>query len=506
MSEYVPYSRADYSGDDEGTDFVVPFPFVSREHVALLVDGEPVEFTWLNDGMVQAAVAPPEGENNVRVKRTTPAEVTAFGSPSNFRSGILNQAFTSLLYVVQESFDASEEGFALAFDLGESLDEVDALRDEVITIRDAIALVNADFTAAYQDVIDRYDEMLVALSEGLAAQDAAEVAETNSEGHAASAQTARVGAETAETNASGHETAAGGHRTAAEGAQTAAETARDEAEAARDDAEEAADLVDERILGAFAADPTTNNDGGPLAVGTIYFNTVSNTWRVYGSSEAWVDGVLPDEGPTNASSVSFTPSGNIEATNVQAAIEELDSETDTRIGDNTSDIGTLQTAVAANISDIGTLQSDVAAAQSDIANLQGLEGEDVPFTPAGNLSSDNVQAAIEELDSETDSRLAALESAPSGADGLGYGQAWTDVTSSRALNTSYQNTTGKPIMLAARGGTSVAITTEVSTNGSDWVAVGSSTNNSSYAVVPPDHYYRVAHGASGSLAYWSELR
>lgn len=40
MSEtYVPYSRADYAGDGEIDMFSVPFPFISREHVALIVNG-----------------------------------------------------------------------------------------------------------------------------------------------------------------------------------------------------------------------------------------------------------------------------------------------------------------------------------------------------------------------------------------------------------------------------------------------------------------------------------
>ena len=32
--------------------------------------------------------------------------------------------------------------------------------------------------------------------------------------------------------------------------------------------------------------------------------------------------------------------------------------------------------------------------------------------------------------------------------GIGVGQTWTDVTSSRAKATEYQNTTGKPIMVS----------------------------------------------------------
>ena len=44
---------------------------------------------------------------------------------------------------------------------------------------------------------------------------------------------------------------------------------------------------DRRYLGAKPSDPTTNNQGGPLAEGALYFNTVTDAFRVYNGSE-WV--------------------------------------------------------------------------------------------------------------------------------------------------------------------------------------------------------------------------
>jgi hypothetical protein len=48
------------------------------------------------------------------------------------------------------------------------------------------------------------------------------------------------------------------------------------------------DLFDDRYLGAKAADPTLDNDGNPLVTGAMYFNTVSNTTRIYNGS-GWQD-------------------------------------------------------------------------------------------------------------------------------------------------------------------------------------------------------------------------
>lgn len=46
------------------------------------------------------------------------------------------------------------------------------------------------------------------------------------------------------------------------------------------------DAFDDRYLGAKAADPTLDNDGNALLTGALYFNTVSNTMRVY-SGSSW---------------------------------------------------------------------------------------------------------------------------------------------------------------------------------------------------------------------------
>lgn len=93
---------------------------------------------------------------------------------------------------------------------------------------------------------------------------------------------------------------------------------------------------------------------------------------------------------------------------------------------------------------------------------------------------------------------------------LGIDQEWQDVTSSRTFDTSYRNTTGKPIMVAIVGD---AITTnrrfQVSTNNSSWVVAGvfgeSSNMLASIAVIVPDgHYYRVLGNVN--INEWSELR
>lgn len=103
---------------------------------------------------------------------------------------------------------------------------------------------------------------------------AAQAAQTAAEAAQSAAETAETNAETAETNA--------------ETAQTAAEAAQAAAESAQSSTEAVYDAFDDRYLGAKASDPALDNDGNALQTGAQYFNTTSDTTRVYNGS-GWQD-------------------------------------------------------------------------------------------------------------------------------------------------------------------------------------------------------------------------
>lgn len=90
---------------------------------------------------------------------------------------------------------------------------------------------------------------------------------------------------------------------------------------------------------------------------------------------------------------------------------------------------------------------------------------------------------------------------------LGVGQTWQDVSASRSgSSTSYQNTTGKPIMVSVRLSSSGAHTVEVSSDGSTWVSLGASDNDAGLPyqfIVPNNHYYRIT---GSTFLNWVELR
>lgn len=152
-------------------------------------------------------------------------------------------------------------------------------------------------------------------------------------------------------------------------------------------------------------------------------------------------------GSSSASGVTFTPTGNIAATNVQNALVELDTEK--------AAVG--HTHTAANVTDfseavddrVGSLLvagTNVTLNYNDAANsltinstASGGTATTTTFTPAGNIAATNVQTAIQELDTE--------KLGEANIDGKTYGRkdgAWAEVVSGSgaAIHQYTYNTTG----------------------------------------------------------------
>lgn len=98
------------------------------------------------------------------------------------------------------------------------------------------------------------------------------------------------------------------------------------------------------------------------------------------------------------------------------------------------------------------------------------------------------------------------------ANALGWGQTWQDVSGSRARNTSYLNSTGRPLVVSVTYNGGTAPKFQVSTNNSTWVTVvNSMTINTQERLfasvgVPAGQYYRISDGGAGTVETWSELR
>lgn len=90
---------------------------------------------------------------------------------------------------------------------------------------------------------------------------------------------------------------------------------------------------------------------------------------------------------------------------------------------------------------------------------------------------------------------------------VGIGQTWQNVAGSRAVSTSYQNTTGRPIIVnMVLNGGSTRRYVQVSSDNVTWIDIGSDSGSSTpnSFVVPNNWYYRV--NGSTTIDRWAELR
>ena len=124
------------------------------------------------------------------------------------------------------------------------------------------------------------------------------LATTQANNAATEASTATTQAGIATTQAGIATTKAADAATSASAAlasQNAASTSEIAAQTAQAAAEAALDSFTDTYLGAFATDPTLDNDGNALTAGDLYFNTVVNKLKVYNGS-AWLEAVVDTSG------------------------------------------------------------------------------------------------------------------------------------------------------------------------------------------------------------------
>lgn len=107
---------------------------------------------------------------------------------------------------------------------------------------------------------------------------------------------------------------------------------------------------------------------------------------------------------------------------------------------------------------------------------------------------------------------------------IGVGQTWTDVLSSRAKATEYQNSTSTPIQVSitfTSSFTSSGLLKVSAASGSGFVTVANADGGDYYsasaqtthvatvqAIIPANHYYRLDDSSGGNLTVttWAELR
>lgn len=104
----MPLSYNTHSGDGATTQFSLTFPFLSRNHVSVTVDGTPTAFAWVNDALVSISPAPANGATIV-IKRVTPSGLTSFSGGSTLPPADLNTIAKAAQYQNEEEQDLTAD-------------------------------------------------------------------------------------------------------------------------------------------------------------------------------------------------------------------------------------------------------------------------------------------------------------------------------------------------------------------------------------------------------------
>jgi len=266
--------------------------------------------------------------------------------------------------------------------------------------------------------------------------------------------------------------------------------------------------------------------GNPVVSGTTITTTWANTTltdianTLTGSVAS--DGQTPMTGALNMGSNKIT--AVTDPTNAQDAATKayVDANVPSTANfltktNNLSDVSNVTTAR-------GNLTAAKSGANSDITSLTGLT---TPLTVAqggtgaATLTSNNVllgngTSAPQVVAPSTAGNVLTsngttwVSSAPS--NGLGVGQSWTDVTASRAIGTTYTNSTGKPIEVIVSGLGNGANGLWGITLNSAVTFFSPSTATTGYwtvicFIVPNGNTYLLTQqGATATMQNWSELR
>jgi len=158
-----------------------------------------------------------------------------------------------------------------------------AAADLALTNADVV-LTNADVVSAEADKVQTGLDRVATAADATTTSNNASTATTKASEASSSASAASGSASTSSTKAS----EAAASASAASSSETNAASAKSAAESAQTAAEAALDSFDDVYLGAKGSAPTLDNDGDALAAGSLYFDTVSNTMKVY-SGSSWVD-------------------------------------------------------------------------------------------------------------------------------------------------------------------------------------------------------------------------
>ena len=101
------------TSDGVQTVFSVPFPYIDRSHVVVLVDENPVSFSWLSGTQVELTLAAPAGAKVSRERVTPASPLIDFVQGAALSDNDLDIVATQGLFLAQEAKDALETTLVL---------------------------------------------------------------------------------------------------------------------------------------------------------------------------------------------------------------------------------------------------------------------------------------------------------------------------------------------------------------------------------------------------------
>lgn len=230
---------------------------------------------------------------------------------------------------------------------------------------------------------------------------------------------------------------------------------------------------------------------------------------------SWVAEDTATNRPPTEITADFMNAVQEEVANVVELVEPLDK------ADNTQ----LKRAIAAMIAAAATVVADATDTVKGILKLatNGLTQEGVDDTTAVTPASLSSRTATEARTGLAKVATQAVTDAGTNDSdfitpnklknttllGLGYGQTWQDVKASRSFNTTYTNTTGKPIFIALviSGGTSPNVSFNLNGSGNVQFIHATGDIDNAYLVVPNGQTYQVnSISGANSIWEWRELR
>jgi hypothetical protein len=222
----------------------------------------------------------------------------ALGDDANFAGTVTTALATKLPLAGGTMSGAIAMGTSKITGLGDPTSAQDAATKTYVDTADALKLSLTGGTMS--GAIAMGTNKITGLGNPTLAQDAATKDYVDDIlGSATSAATSAAAAATSASNAATSASNAASSATTASNAVTSAELAATNAAASYDS-------FDDRYLGAKASDPATDNDGDALIAGATYFNTSTDSMKVY-SGSAWSN-VAPVATTVTLSQVTDFPS------------------------------------------------------------------------------------------------------------------------------------------------------------------------------------------------------